>query len=151
MIFFNKTMQGRFIIKYLILLTIFLTGCSSMSPIEKESESESHFKGAVYEGREFYRINEDVEGERYRIFHQASSSFSGTSGIRATAEGRASTFCNKEGKKMLTISEHTAKPPYILGNFPRIEIIFTCIDNGYSKLGSKSDSKYDELIKIKNY
>jgi len=36
-----------------------------------------------------------------------------------------------------------------LGNFPRIEIIFTCIDNGYSKLGSKSDSKYDELIKIK--
>jgi len=123
----------RYDIKVMMLLLVLLmSGCSSMSKIEKVSESESHFKDAVYEGRDFYISEEKLEGEQYRVFHQASTGFSGTSGIRKTAIKRANEFCRNIGqnKSMRTVSEHTAKPPYILGNFPRIEIIFVCLDKG---------------------
>jgi hypothetical protein len=137
--------------KKILIMTMvaFLAGCSATSKIEKANESESHFKGAVYEGRDFYKIDKEVKGERYRVFHQASTGFTGTAGIRSSAERRANAFCDKENKKMLTISEHTAKPPYILGNFPRIEIIFVCINKSHSK-NSNNNSKYEELKKIKN-
>lgn len=52
---------------------------------------------------------------------------------------------------MFTVSEHTAAPPYILGNFPRIEIIFVCVD-AEDKKGTdlQVPDKYDRLNKIKN-
>lgn len=137
----------------ILLLTLFLAGCSSMSPIEKENESRSHFEGAVYEGHDFYIAANDIEGERYRIFHQASTGFSGTGGIRRSATQRASQFCREKGrnKKMLTVSEHTAAPPYILGNFPRIEIIFVCVDEPSIQDSANSTvGKYDRIVKIKD-
>lgn len=124
-----------------------------MSAIEKASESESHFKNAVYEGRDFYISDKVIEGERYRIFHQASSGFSGTSGIRRSATERANEFCKNKSanKKMLTVSEHTASPPYVLGNFPRIEIIFVCVDSEKYESSVKTvNDKYDQLSKIKS-
>lgn len=130
---------------------LFLSACSSMSPIQKESESTSHFDGAVYEGKDFYTLGEEVEGEKYRVFHQASTGFSGTSGIRKSATKRANDFCRKKdrSKKMLTVSEHTAAPPYILGNFPRIEIIFVCVDKEATQTTVAVADKYDRLTKIK--
>ena len=59
------------------------------SPAATRHESESHFEDAVYECRDFYIAEEKVEVELYREFHQASSGFSGTSGIRQTATVRA--------------------------------------------------------------
>lgn len=133
------------------LLSVVVTGCSSMSPIEKASESKSHFDDAVYQGRDFYVSPQEVQGERYRIYHQASTGFSGTGGIRRTATQRATRFCQDLGKKqMFTVSEHTAAPPYILGNFPRIEIIFVCVDDTVAQGSAKvATDKYDSLVTVK--
>ena len=143
--------QSLFIIvKIIFALTI--SSCSSTSKIQKVSESESHFKDAVYEGRDFYIAEENVEGEQYRIFHQASTGFSGTSGIRNSAIIRAKKFCREmDGDKvMFKVSEHTAKPPYILGNFPRIEIIFVCADRKQKPQVIKDNTgRYDQLKKLK--
>ena len=52
---------------------------------------------------------------------------------------------------MLKISEHTASPPYVLGNFPRIEIIFACVEKKASDPVSRHRAeKYDQLEKIKS-
>jgi hypothetical protein len=136
---------------FFIPMFLFISACSSMSPIQKESESTSHFDGAVYEGKDFYISDEEIQGERYRIFHQASTGFSGTSGIRSSATKRANDFCRKKdrNKNMLTVSEHTAAPPYILGNFPRIEIIFVCVDKEATQTTLAATDKYDRLTKIK--
>jgi hypothetical protein len=123
-----------------------------MSEIEKVSESESHFKGAVYEGHDFYIAENKVGGEQYRIFHQASTGFSGTSEIRYSATIRAKKFCSEMSgdKAMFKVSEHTAKPPYILGNFLRIEIIFACVDRKIKlPVISDDNDKYDQLKKLK--
>lgn len=136
-----------------VVAIIFMAGCSTASNIEKVSESESHFDGAVFQGRDFYIAEDEIEGERYRIFHQASTGFSGTGGIRSTAQRRAEKFCRQKGngKKMLTVSEHTAAPPYILGNFPRIEIIFVCIDPEGQQVSVQAvTDKYEQLGKLKD-
>lgn len=135
-----------------IAIAISMSSCSTTSQIQKVSESESHFKGAVYEGQDFYIADEEAEGEQYRIFHQASTGFSGTSGIRNSATIRAQKFCRgMEGDKvMFKVSEHTAKPPYILGNFPRIEIIFVCRDREQERMSTQEElHRYDQLAKLK--
>ena len=140
---------------YGIIVLIFIvgfTGCSVKSKIEKVSESKSHFEDAIYKGQNFYESNENINGEQYRVFHQASSGFTGTGSIRRSAENRAKIFCKKLGKnkKMQTISEHTAKPPYILGNFPRIEIIFACVnDKSNQNVNMQINNKYDNLSRLK--
>nr|WP_052678434.1 SHOCT domain-containing protein [Moritella viscosa] len=120
-----------------------------MSPIERVNESKSHFEDAVFKGKDFYISEKQYEGDQYRIFHQASTGFSGTGGIRRSATKRADDFCRNQSEetKMFKLSEHTASPPYILGNFPRIEIIFTCITK--DKVIRNNENKYDQLSKIK--
>lgn len=135
-----------------LLAGLALFGCSTMSPIEKESESKSYFEDAVFKGRDFYISPAEIQGERYRVYHRASTGFSGTGGIRRTAVQRATRFCKDLGnKQMVTVSEHTASPPYILGNFPRIEIIFVCSDDQSVPQAAvkAATDKYDQIVKIK--
>lgn len=131
-----------------LIISILFSGCSVKSEIVKVSESKSHFEDAVYEGQDFYVSDKTTDAEQYRVFHQASSGFSGTGGIRSSAENRAKNFCKEldKNKEMLKLSEHTAKPPYIFGNFPRIEIIFACVEKENI---ATTTSKYNELSKIK--
>lgn len=149
----------------LIPTIILLSGCSSISPIEKESESESHFKDTYFAASEFYISDDIIAGERYRIFNKGLTV---TDELRKTAIKKANEFCSeKEGnQKMVTVSEFGATPPYVWGNIPRIEIIFTCqdrvnvnsspitADKSESNAGSKAEliivDKYDRLAKIKH-
>ena len=52
---------------------------------------------------------------------------------------------------MFKVSEHTASPPYVLGNFPRIEIIFACVerDSLEEDASTMERSKYDQLEQLK--
>jgi hypothetical protein len=145
----------------LIPIIILLSGCSSLSPIEKESESESHFKDAFFAGSEFYISDDVISGERYRVFNEGMAV---TDELKKTAIKKANEFCREKdsNQKMVTISEFGATPPYLWGNIPRIEIIFACKDrvnaNSSSKTADNSKSKteliivdkYDRLSKIKN-
>lgn len=46
--------------------------------------------------------------------------------LKAEAIGEAGQFCGAKGRSMEMVSENDAQPPYILGNFPKTEIIFRC-------------------------
>ncbi len=145
----------------LIPVIILLSGCSSISPIEKESESESHFKDTLFAASEFYISDDVIPGERYRIFNKGLTV---TDELRKTAIKKANDFCREKdsNQKMVTISEYGATPPYIWGNIPRIEIIFVCQDKvktnsspiTVDKTEPKEElvvvDKYDRLGKIKN-
>ena len=136
----------------LLSIAIGFSGCSKMTKIEKVSDSRSHFEGAAYQGQVTYRSNRKTTGEQFRVFHQASTGFVSIESIRRSAESRANKFCRDldENKKMFTISEHTSPKAKLPGNFPRIEIVFTCI-NKKPNYGTSSQgrSKYDELSAIK--
>jgi len=60
-------------------------------------------------------------------------------------------FCKYKGLEPYLIEETTSKPPHILGNWPRIEIVFSCVAVA-STMGAGADSndKYDRLRKLKS-
>jgi hypothetical protein len=112
----------------LLVATILLSGCASSSTIQRVSESKSQFDGAVYGGETNIASEDTSGGEQYRVFHQGATGFVSVQSIRVSAEKRAAEFCERKNKVVKTLRERTSKPPHILGNYPRIEIIFTCVD-----------------------
>lgn len=134
----------------LILATLALLGlqgCSSAPPVQKASSTKSYFDGAVYPG-EIFRLAEDNTGaEQYRVFSHGSSGFVSVASVQSNAEGRAKDFCGKEGKSIQVLQQQTSTPPHVLGNFPRVELIFICINRKNvneqptkPEVGSKKDS-----------
>jgi len=78
----------------------------------------------------------------YRVFIQGATGFVSMQSVRDDAEQRATAFCDRKGKAMESLTETTATPPYILGNFPRIEIVFDCADKPGSPGPTASDDRY---------
>ena len=132
-----------------IIPIVLLTACATASSIKKASESKSAFDDAVFKGEETV-VNTDASDEdAYRIFHQAATGFVSIQSIRVSAEKRGSDFCKKQSKEMRTLSERTSSPPHILGNFPRIEIVFTCERGDETKPTVSNTGKYEKIRLLK--
>ena len=61
------------------------------------------------------------------ITKQAASGFSGMGNLKAETLTEASTFCSKTGKVIKIVDSQESQPPYVFGNFPRIELTFQCV------------------------
>lgn len=66
----------------------------------------------------------DTGGGSYFVSRQAASGFSGMGNLRADALAEAAQTCG--GREVQIISERETPPPYLLGNYPRIDITFRC-------------------------
>ncbi|WP_417439940.1 hypothetical protein [Idiomarina abyssalis] len=66
---------------------------------------------------------------KYMVSRQAATGFHGMEGLKSEALKEASAQCQKKDKAVKIIKEIDAEPPYIMGNFPRTEIHFTCISS----------------------
>jgi len=66
-------------------------------------------------------------GDTYMVSRQAATGFSGMGTLKADAMREAYSQCQKSKKIVQIIEIIDAKPPYILGNFPKTEIRFKCI------------------------
>ena len=135
----------------LVYLALILLGCAVASTIQRADQSESAFNDAVYEGKE-YNVGEDLTGAvKYRVFHQASTGFTSIQSVRVSATERAVAFCTRKNMTMQAIKERTSVPPHILGNFPRIEIIFACVESPIAeKAISEKKDKYEQLRELKS-
>lgn len=135
-----------------LLMVVFLAGCSTTKPVQKVSESNSEFDSAVYTGDTYVLDTDNSGAEQYRVFSQGSTGFVPQSAVRANAESRATKFCHDQGKKVKVLQERRSPSLQILGNFPRSELIFVCVDSG-SNLGNNSKApdqkKYDQLKELK--
>lgn len=96
-------------ITILILCGIAITGCAANS-------------GIVQMG-----------GNTYMVSRQAATGFTGIGTLKAEAMREAYSECSKTGKMVNVIETIDAKPPYILGNFPKTEIRFKCVTDEGSK------------------
>ena len=86
--------------------------------------------------------------DSYRIFIQGSSGFVPIQSVREEAEQRANEFCDRKGGVMQADTETTADPPYILGNFPRIEIVFDCTPSA-EIAHTVTDTKFTKLTNLR--
>ena len=86
----------------------------------------------------------------FRVFCQGSTGFASFESVREDAERRAVSFCKRKGKVMNALSETRAKPPFVLGNFPRIEIVFECASKAAPAENAEiSDPKLQKLSELK--
>ncbi len=85
-------------------LLVFLTGCAANS-------------GVIPIGKDTYMVS-----------RQAATGFSGSGTLKAEAFQEANQYCLTLAKDVQVVSTHEAAPPYILGNFPKAEVQFMCLD-----------------------
>lgn len=68
----------------------------------------------------------NISPNTYVVSRQAATGFSGMGNLRAEALQEAGAACIKQGRVLRVVSEKEAPPPYVLGNFPRIDVTFAC-------------------------
>jgi len=64
----------------------------------------------------------------YMVTRQAATGFTGEGTLTADAVRQANVYCAQEAKVVQVTHTQEAQPPYILGNFPRTEVDFMCVD-----------------------
>jgi len=147
---FNIRPAAIMAVTHAAALTYCLAGCSVTSPVQPASSSKSAFDGAVFTGQTV-TVSAGTPGSvAYRVFNQAGSGFVSIQSVRDDAEQRAKDFCDRKGKAFESLTETTAVPPYVLGNFPRVEIVFDCVEHPASFAPSSvDDPKYAKLVNLK--
>ena len=63
----------------------------------------------------------------YMIAKQQATGFPGLGNLKAEIVTEGIAKCASEGRKFELVSTQESQPPYILGNYPRSEIIFKCV------------------------
>jgi len=119
----NYTKNGLGIL--LVVLTL-VTSCATSSQISRYSESRTYFNSQP-------RVikNEYPESDIYTLYERGATGFVSIQTLRSNLERRAELFANRQNKSFMVLGEKISEPPYILGNFPRIQIVFALIDKSH--------------------
>ncbi len=126
-----------------------IVGCASTTPVQPASSSKSKFDGAVFTG-ETVTLDQPTPGEEsYRLFQQAATGFVSMQSVRSVVEQRATAHCDRKGKAMHGLVEKASTPPYILGNFPKLELVFECVNRTATSNGVTAANKYERLDNLK--
>ena len=93
--------------------------------IKPYNESASHFNTPTVldttRGKFSYQ-------SMYRAYRKASTGFTTMTTTQRKLEKEIRSFAKKKGKAFIVLGSQFSKPPYILGNYPRMEIIFVLVD-----------------------
>lgn len=138
------------------LIVLSMTGCAVSGSVKNISSSTSGFDGAAFKGETRF-ISSEAELKKYsrsdqfRVFEQSATGYGSIPEARDQAMPKAIEFCRAMGKETKVLKEQTSVPPHILGNFPRIEITFVCVDQseGRNSSGDISD-RLGRLEKLKS-
>ena len=133
----------------LAVCSFLLASCASTTPIQPSSASKSKFEGAVFAGEAVILDKPTPGGESYRVFQQAATGFVSLQSVRSGVEELATAHCDRKGKAMHGLAETAAKPPYILGNFPRVELVFECLAKLAGPSPTVATGKYERLATLK--
>lgn len=68
--------------------------------------------------------------DAFLVSRQAATGFSGSGNLKAEALTEANDYCAQRNKVMFVTQEKEAAPPYVMGNFPKAEVAFMCVNAG---------------------
>lgn len=133
----------------LLVAVVLLVSCANAPPVQPASLSKSQFEGAVY-GGETVTLDKATPGEEpYRAFQQGATGFVSLQSVRSRTEEIASAHCERKGKAMHGLVETAAKPPFVLGNFPKVELIFECVAKPAAAAVPATSGKYEKVAGLK--
>lgn len=63
---------------------------------------------------------------KFMLAKQQATGFPGLGNMKAELLQEAAVYCKKDASEMELLNTKESQPPYILGNYPRVEIEFSC-------------------------
>ncbi len=143
----SRSMYNSKLSLCMVVAMLGLWGCSSTPPIQKVSISASEFDSSVFTG-EITELDTDKTGaEKYRAYTRGATGFVSQDSLCEYVAGQAERYCSQRDMRPKHLQERRAVPPYILGNFPRCELVFICLDRSSNK--PLSDTRYQRLADLK--
>ncbi len=135
----------------IFFLFAFVAACANTTPVMLANSSKSEFDRPVYAGGVFELDKRTPDAELYRVFQQGATGFVSISSVRSGVEEIATQFCARKGMIVHPVQETVAKPPYIFGNFPRVEWLFECevAPQSVATGGALMPDKYTQLEHLK--
>lgn len=107
----------------IILLLFIVTISVKAQSIKKYTESASHFNKPIE-----FSNKEYPESDMYRAYKKANTGFRSIGAIQNDVEEKIRSFAKKHGKSFVILGQMSSNPPFIVGNYPRVEIIFVLVD-----------------------
>lgn len=111
--------------KYIITLLLLIYGHIGAAQIKSYNESASYFKQPTQ--IDTSRGNFSTK-DMYRAYRRAGTGFTSMTKTQRKLEKRIRQFAKSKGKSFVVLGSQFSQPPYIFGNYPRMEIIFVLID-----------------------
>jgi hypothetical protein len=88
--------------------------------------------------------------DTFMVSRQAATGFSGSGTLKAEAFKEANQYCLSQKKVLQIVNTSEAQPPYVLGNFPKAEVQFMCLEPNDSELARpKLKKEADSVIEIR--
>lgn len=109
----------------LLILCLSMTGCASHSDIVP------------------------IGPDTYMVSRGAATGFSGLGTLKAETIQEANQYCINKNKNIRVVNTTESSPPYILGNFPRVEIQFMCLEETDSQLTPPNVDSLDTVTETK--
>ncbi len=110
----------------LLILCLSMTGCASHSDIVP------------------------IGPDTFMVSRGDATGFSGLGTLKADTIQEANQYCISQKKNIRVVNTTESSPPYILGNFPRVEIQFMCLEETDVELTRpKTEKAPDTVIEIK--
>ena len=66
--------------------------------------------------------------DNYFVSRQGATGFSGASTLKAEALQEANQYCQMQKKTLEVVNMTEAQPPFVLGNYPKAEVQFKCVN-----------------------
>jgi hypothetical protein len=89
--------------------------------------------------------------DTFMIAKQQATGFPGLGNMKAEIITEGSEYCRQLNKEFQIVSTQESAPPYILGNYPRSEIVFMCITaSDFEFQRPKLQKTPEAVIKIQN-
>jgi hypothetical protein len=74
--------------------------------------------------------------DSFLVSRQAATGFSGSGTLKAEALSEAGQFCAGRNQALLVTNSKEVGPPYVMGNFPKAEVEFMCLNPGDPRLAA---------------
>src|SRR2546428_841808 len=88
--------------------------------------------------------------DTFMVSRQAATGFSGAGNLKAEAFQEANHYCLNHKKQLQVVHTAEAQPPYVWGNFPKVEVQFMCLDaNDAELVRPKLRKEADTVIEIR--
>lgn len=88
-----------------------------------------------------------IGADSFMVTRQAATGFSGSGTLKTDAIIEANQYCQNMNKGMKLIHAKEATPPYVLGNFPKAEIAFMCLDKNDPEFTRVTNSEISDISK----